>query len=179
MHTPKTQAVYDRLKRRTDNTPRVRHALRLYVTGAVPTKKAAALAVGLKPISLYQSIMPSLGDTHNTKFMETLDQNIQEKAINVGVLLDRLSVEALDTINHIRTQGSSEALRLKAAIDLADRGSRTGKIQKHQVESFTLNGRDVEALQAAMLESGRVTALHGEVQGNFEKVVGGDRDAGN
>ena len=157
----------------------MKHALRLYASGAAPTKKAAAEAAGLKPVTMYIATSPTLGETHNTRFMQELDSDIQTKAIDVGVLLDKLSVEAVHTIHHIRNNGSSEALRLKAAMDLADRGSRTGKIQKHQVESFTLTGRDVEALSAAMLESKHVSALHEEVQGNFEKVVGGDRDAGN
>lgn len=167
---PSSQKVVDRLAARTRLSPRIAHATRLYATGAVPTKKAAAEAVGLKPITFYTATSRKIGTPLAHALMEDVTTQVHERAIDVGALLARLSVEAIGTIDHIRKNGTTEEIRLKAAVDLADRGPQTSKVQKHQVETFTLDGKDVEAIRAAMAESVRVRELHGEVEGHFEQL---------
>lgn len=136
----------------------------------MPTKKAAALAVGLNPAYMYQATAPASGTPLAHDLMTDVTTQIHERAIDVGALLHRLSVEAIATIDNVRRNGTTEDIRLKAAIDLADRGPQTSKVQKHQVETFTLDGKDVEAIRRAMVEGIDVTKLHGEVSGHFEQV---------
>lgn len=167
---PSSQKVYDRLHSRTQLTPRVAHAARLYASGAMPTKKAAALAVGLKPTTLYATTGRASGSPLAQSLMEDVQTQVHERAIDVGALLHRLSVEAISTIDHVRRNGTTEDIRLKAAIDLADRGPQTSKVQKMQVESFTLAGKDVDAIRQAMAESVRVQQLHADVTGDFEQL---------
>jgi len=165
-----TERIYSSIRTRKVISPRVANALRLYNSGVARTKKEAAEMAGLSSAGFYMPTMPSLGKTAMSAYGQMISDSIQEKAINVGALLDGLAVQAVATINHIRNEGASEALRLKAAIDLADRGSKTSKVQKLSVESFTLNNKDVEAISAAMLESREVLQLKGEVQGHYEET---------
>ena len=148
----------------------MQHAARLYASGVVPTKKAAALALGLKPVSFYQATSKTMGSPLLLDTINNTTQQVAERTVDVGALLARLSVEAIGTIDHIRRNGTSEDIRLKAAIDLADRGPQTSKVQKHQVESFTLDGKDVEAIRRAMVESIQVAQLTESVAGHFEQV---------
>ncbi len=164
---PSTQHVYDNLEARKVISPRITHALRLYASGAVPTKKAAAEAMGLSPQTLYiaSTKSPAAQGIHS-KTMSA----IEEKTVSMSALLATLSRKAVEQIGFMMENSDSEAIRLKAAIDLADRGPESSKIQKHQVESFTLTGKDVESLAAAMMESGRIESLRSKVEANFEQV---------
>lgn len=166
-----TQVEYERRAKRTSLSPRVEHALRLYSMGTAPTKKKAAEMVGLTPASLYGMTGAFNGNNLARRFLEDTSAQIHERAVDVGALLHRLSLEAIGTIDHIRKNGTTEDIRLKASIDLADRGPQTGKIQKHQVESFTLAGKDVENIRRAMLEGADVQSLYGEVAQDFEQVT--------
>ena len=166
-----TQVEYTRRANRTSLTPRVAHALRLYSMGTAPTKKKAAEMVGLTPATLYGVTGAFNGNNLARRFLDDTSAQIHERAIDVGALLHRLSIEAIGTIDKIRRDGTTEDIRLKAAIDLADRGPQTGKIQKHQVESFTLAGKDVENIRRAMLEGADVHALYNDVTQDFEQVT--------
>lgn len=152
----------------TNLSPRVRHAVRLYTSGAVPTKKAAAEAVGMHPgtLSMYMTHSPAV-----KQMMGLTDSQIHEKAVNMSGLLHELSVRALCTVSNIMENGGSEQVKLKAAIDLLDRGPQTGKIQKTANANFTIDGEDAKALASALIASSGVTdRFRGEVQGDYEKV---------
>ncbi len=165
--TAGTQKVYDQLHARTTVSPRVAMATRMYATGAAPTKKAAAEAMGLSPQSLY---IASTKSPAVQKIMDDTTQEVSAKAISISALLTQLSRRAVETIAGLMDESEDETIRLKAAQDLADRGPETSKIQRHQVESFTLHGKDVDRLAAAMLEGHSIESLKGEVQGDYEQV---------
>lgn len=88
--------------------------------------------------------------------MNSVDQAIEEKTIDMAELLKRLGREAvLKTATLMRSAGS-ENIQLAAARDLADRSTETSKIQKIQVEPFTLDPDAGKALAAALVEAAQV-----------------------
>lgn len=103
--------------------------------------------------------------------MAELDDKLNDKTLETSVLLHKLGREALDRIAGLMRFSSNENIILRASQDLADRAPGTQKIQKHQVEAFTLSGRDSAAIAAAMVEAAKVRQGYAEVmQGNFIKV---------
>jgi hypothetical protein len=147
--------------------PRVRMGLRLFVHCAVPSMKMAAEAVGLAPSYLSKMSRTPAG----VEFMETAHAMIQQTALTTSALIDKLSRRAIEVIATQMEDASSEALRLKAAIDLADRGSETSKVQKHQVESFTLGSEDARLIAASMVSAAAVRKANSDlVHNNFDRV---------
>ena len=68
----------------------------------------------------------------------------------------------------------SERVQLDAAKDLADRGTETSKIQKHQIESWTLGKADAAAMAAALVESARIRQENERLRTHdFIKIDGG------
>lgn len=108
--------------------------------------------------------------------MGTAHEHINNTALQTTELIDKLSRRAIEVIGTQMEDASSEALRLKAAIDLADRGSETSKIQKHQVESFTLSSQDARAIAESMVAAATVRQRHSDLRtDNFDKVnIDGD-----
>lgn len=142
-------------------------ALRLYVHAAVPTLKAAAAATGLHPRYLAKVSRTPAG----MKFMATAHEHINNTALQTNELIEKLSRRAIEVIGTTMEDASSEALRLKAAIDLADRGPETSKIQKHQVESFSLTSEDARAIAESMVSAARIRNQHGNLKtDNFDRV---------
>lgn len=141
-------------------SPRLRKAIAMYGTTAASTQKEASEIAGLHP--QYLTLMLN----NNPLAKEELQRVMREvdgAHINVGKLLHQLSLRALKTIEDTMYDASSEALRLKAAQDLADRGPQTSKIQRHQVESFTVDSETTKQLAAAMLESARVRSAYANI----------------
>lgn len=127
-------------------TPREELAVRLFHTGAAKTKAEAMRAVGI-------STWPEGADVMGRKIADALDQRFMD----TGMLLRVLGREGLETIaDTMRDPGAGPALRLKAAIDLADRGPETSKIQRHTVMSAQFSGDDLRALADAI----NTSALH-------------------
>lgn len=150
-----------------DLQPRVRMGLRLFVHCAVPTLREAAEAVGLSPVYLHKMSRTRAG----IEFMETAHAMIQQTALTTSALIEKLSRRAIEVIGTTMEDASSEALRLKAAIDLADRGPETSKIQKHQVESFTLGSEDARLIAASMVSAAAVRQANADlVHNNFDRV---------
>lgn len=148
-------------------SPRVRRGLALYASAAVRTKREASMAVGLHPsyITMLTNSNP-LAMNELRRLMDSTD----EANFDMVKLLNRLSLHALEVIAGTMTQGSSEALRLKAAQDLADRGPQTSKVQRHQVESWQIDPADAKRIAAAMVESAQIRQAH-------EAVLVGSHDA--
>jgi hypothetical protein len=163
---PATIEFYESLQNREDLSPRVRMALRMYAHGACNLSQAAdamGLSVG------YLSIVKN--SAIGQKFMQTAHQIIDEKAANTSALIAGLSHRAVQVLGTMMEDSPSEQIRLKAAIDLADRGPETSKIQKHQVESFTLSGKDAQDIAAALVRGATVHERYAHLaEGNFDKV---------
>lgn len=131
---------------------RARMGLRLLVHTAAPTVKAAAEAVGLTP----QALTLVKNSPAGQEYMETAHKILEDKTLEGSVLLDRLGRRGVEVIAHTMEEAGSEALRLKAAQDLADRSATYSKVQKHQVESFTLSGKDAKEIAAALVDASSV-----------------------
>jgi hypothetical protein len=96
------------------------------------------------------------GTITGQELVNGVDRQIEEKTIDMAELLKRLGREAvLKTASLMRTAGS-ENIQLAAARDLADRSQETSKIQKIQIEPFTLDPAAGKALAAALVESAMV-----------------------
>lgn len=131
---------------------RARMGLRLLVHTAVPTVKAAAEAVGMTP----QALAIVKNSPAGIEYMENAHKILEDKTLEGSVLMDRLGRRAVEVIAGTMEDAGSEALRLKAAQDLADRSSSYSKVQKHQVESFTLSGKDAKEIAAALVDASSV-----------------------
>lgn len=147
--------------------PRVKMALRLWLSGTVRSKKEAAQIVGVHPAYLG----PVSKSPGGQAFIRDQEAKIDEKSLDTNVLLQRLSREAVLETAAIMRAGQSEANRLRAAIDLADRGPETSKIQKHQVEAITLSSKDAKELAAAMVAAAQLKQKFAEAtEGNYDKT---------
>ena len=103
--------------------------------------------------------------------METAHAMIQQTALTTSALIEKLSRRAIEVIATQMEDASSEGLRLKAAIDLADRGSETSKVHKHQVESFTLASEDARVIAESMVAAASVRQANAALRHeNFDKV---------
>lgn len=150
-------------------SPRTRRAAQLYGSGIAKTKKEAAEIAGIHPGYLTNL---SNGNSEIKRLIGEAEKSASIAVGDINQTLIRLGREGLATIDQIRRNASSEAIQLKAAIDLADRSPETSKVQKHQVESLSLDGEDVERLTKAMVESARIRADFAEVhEANYVKVT--------
>lgn len=148
-------------------SPAVARALDLWMTGAVTTKKAAAEAVGISPVTLNGNAKSPAG----LRYIASAHEAINNRTIDTSVLIEQLSRRAVEVIGGMMEDAEQPALRLKAAIDLADRGKETSKVTKVQTESFSISGRDVDALAKAMVMGARLRDQFPEAaEGDFIKV---------
>lgn len=148
-------------------SPRVRRGLALYASAACKTKKEASEAVGLSPT--YLTMLTTVNPLARRELKRIMDE-VDDANIDVAKVLHQLSVNALTVIERTMHEAGSEALRLKAAQDLADRGPQTGKVQRHQVESWHVDPAEAKLLAAAMLEAA-------EVRQSASHVLSGSHDA--
>jgi hypothetical protein len=68
--------------------------------------------------------------------IERIQQKAREKVNRVEELIDRYSVDAIRVINVKMRRSQDEHIQLKAAIDLAERGSKTAKTKKMQQQNL-------------------------------------------
>ncbi len=103
--------------------------------------------------------------------MKTAHDHINNTALQTNELIDKLGRRAIEVIGTTMEDGSSEALRLKAAIDLADRAPETSKIHKHQVEGFMLGSEDARAIAESMVAAAAVRQANSHLRTeNFDRV---------
>lgn len=103
--------------------------------------------------------------------METAHTHINNTALQTTELIEKLSRRAIEVIGTQMEDASSEGLRLKAAIDLADRGAETSKVHKHQVESFTLSSQDARGIAESLVAAAVLKARHSDLGlSNFDRV---------
>ena len=154
-------------------SPRVRLAARLYASGAVDSKRAAAEAVGLHPT--YFSLVTSPGnDLHKpeaTEIIDKVEQDIHDKTVQMSSVLDTLGREALSRMRGLMHDSKNEAIVFKASADLLDRSQETSKVQKHQVATFSVGSDDAKMLAAAMLRSAQARSRFAEAaEGDFVRI---------
>lgn len=148
-------------------SPAVARALDLWISGAVSTKQEAAAAVGLCGVTVSQNARTPAG----IRYINSAHEVIQNKTIDTSVLIERLSRRGVEVIGAMMEDAESPALRLKAAIDLADRGKETSKVTKVQTESFSIAGKDVAALAQALVRGAQLRDRFPEAaEGDFIKV---------
>lgn len=131
-------------------------AIKLYQSGAVRTKYEAARAASVDPSTLYLLTAPSVADPQVKQLTTQVDQLVTDTTVSTKQLVEQLSRKAIQKIGNLMEGAESERVQLDAAKDLADRGSETSKVQKHQVESWSLGADSAKALAAAMVEAAKV-----------------------
>lgn len=148
----------------------MRTAIRLYETGAVPTMKKASEAAGLHPATF--TINRRRVPEQVNREMERVRDKLDDKTVSLSAIVEAMGRRALYAIEEIMDQGEEESVRLRAAIDLADRAPATAKTQKHQVMSLTIDGKDAKDIAEALVKSAEVRASFGTVaEGDYVKVA--------
>lgn len=152
-------------------TPLTKLAARLYATGVCKTKKEASSAAGLHPNYLTVLTSPKNGSDEVLAVMSEIDDLLRDRSLDESKLLQSLQRHAVTKVAQLMQYSDSDAIQLKAAIDLADRGPNTSKIQKHQIAAITVSGRDIAALTQAMVESAKIREEYAEMaKGDYVKV---------
>ena len=167
--SPKTLRVYDSVRRR-QLSPRLRLAARLWAAGA-GTKGHIARSLGLNPMTLYLTTMPSLGNPDVITTVQRINQLVEDESVAIGKALALAGRRAVHNIVNTMEQASSEVLRFKAAQDLADRSPETSKTQKVAIASFNMSSDDVKELARTMVEAGEARKQFAHVaEGDFVRV---------
>lgn len=167
-------------KRHGHSIPRIRHAARLYASGAVRTKQEAAEAVGVNPS--YFNVVTQPGHARSNpeiiKIMDDIERAIQDKAVSLSSVIESVSREAVAEMRDLINHSQNEAIRLKAASDILDRNPETSKTQKHQLSGFSLGSEDAKALAAALVKSAEAQRLYGsQAMGDYVKIPQEGADA--
>jgi hypothetical protein len=158
-----------RKKDNADLTPRVKQALRLYVTGVVKTQKEAAAISGIHQSTLSIAKHTPTGQ----RLYNRMDAGIEERALSLSAVIAKLSEKALDVMGDLIESGSTEEIRFQASKDILDRNPETSKKSQLQVESFSLGGKDAKLLAAALVEGRVVSEKFNEVtEGDFIRLEG-------
>jgi len=161
-----TKKLYEILQR-SDLSPRMRMALRMYAFGAVPTLSAAAEAVGVSLSALSLKKKTPAGQA----YMQSAQQILDDKTASTSQIISQLGRRAIEVIADKMENAKDDKLQLRAAIDLADRAPETSKVQKIQMESFTLAGKDAKAIAEALVAGKSVNERFASLaQGDFDKV---------
>lgn len=103
--------------------------------------------------------------------MDKVVEDLDERSIDMSVLLDRLSLKALKRVEDLMDESESETIQLTAARDLLDRGPRTSKVQRHQVMAMTLDGRDAQQIASALVEAAQARQEFSAASGNYIRAT--------
>lgn len=161
-------------------SPRLKNAIRLYTTGIAHTKAQAARIVGLSPATVYIATAPIVSDPKVNQLTNDTDKMVADATISTRVLIEKLSRKAIGKLGNLMDTGEDDSIRLRAAIDLADRGQETSKIQRLQVESLHLTREDNRALAEAMVRAAEVKGRYAHLaDANFITLDGGLDGQGN
>jgi methanogenic corrinoid protein MtbC1 len=154
--------------------PRVKTALRLHTVGAVKTVKEASRIAGID--RHYMSQLRCRSPLVKA-YVKKLEDDIDAGAVNMSSTMQELGRRGVQRIAELMESDEvKDDLRLRAAIDLADRSPETSKTNKLSIESdLTLREGDAKALIAALVEAAQVTQeFRKEVEvGDYVKVDDG------
>lgn len=140
-------------------SPRIRLASRLYASGAVPTKRAAAIAAGIHP-GWFNKM--SNHNEETKRLIGSVDEMLQDQTVQMSAVLRIIGRKAIQKINNLMEQSQDEKVVFKAAVDLADRNPETSKVQRHEVLTAVVDGEAAKDLARALVESAKVHQLYGE-----------------
>jgi hypothetical protein len=148
-------------------------AARMYGAGIARTKGEAADMAGVPRATFYIQSSPLNGHPDVLRAMSEIQEMIQDKAVGMSAILIAAGRKAVGHIaGAMEDEGLHPALRLKAAIDLADRSPEATKVQKHQIEGLSIAGQDAQKLAEALVAGARITAEFGhEVVRDFVRVT--------
>ena len=167
LQSPHTIRAREYTASRTRLSPRMSLGLKLYGSGAVKTLKQAAEMVNCHPVSLRLAAQSPAGQ----EVMATAHSIIADKALSASELVKKLSRRMVELQATIAEDSPNEGLRLKAAQDLLDRNPETSKTQRIQAEVLSINGKDAQAIAAAMVEAAKVKAQFADATvGDYVKV---------
>lgn len=125
------------------------------------------MMAGLAPSTFY---LISTTDVQVSDYIAQIDRELAEEHIDTGKLLIRLGRRAVRNIAQtMESPTVKDEVRLKAAMDLADRSPETSKVLKvdHQI-SVPISHEQFEAMRKAMLESSGMKEIFPEAAaGNF------------
>lgn len=109
--------------------------------------------------------------------MESAHEIIAREITNKQSLISALGMRAAQVVGGLMEDASSESIRLKAAQDIMDRDPELSKVQKHQVESFTLGNKDAKEIAAALVSASSVHSQfkHLETQ-DFNRLATGEEE---
>jgi hypothetical protein len=142
-------------------------ALRLYALNAVGTMTEAAAVAGVN--LSYLSIMKN--SPAGQEYMAQLTSKIDYAGMETSAIVASLGRKAVIKLGEMMEDSPSEAIRLKAAQDLADRAPETSKTTKMQVESFTLGNKSAQEIAAAIVQASSVHEKFAHLaEGNFDRV---------
>ncbi len=148
-------------------SPRIRLAARMYASGAVPTKNAAADAAGIDR-AWFNTMSNHNEETR--RIVGQIDQQIEDQSVEMSGILRALGRKALKRI-HDLMYATDEQVAVRAAVDLADRSPETAKVHKIQDVTPHLSRQDAQTLAAALIEGARIKQRFGEeVKGDFVRV---------
>lgn len=156
----------------------VRNALRLYVSGACKTKKEASAAVGLHPNYLTMLTSQANGSEPVKHLMGEMEEALQDTTLDMTQLVTYLGRKALMQVARLSELSQNERIILDASKELMDRSSELQRTQRLEVNSFTLDGKDVESLVAALTESSTVAREHAYAAAGLNEVVIDNFDQG-
>lgn len=124
---------------------------------------------GLHPS--YLTALTSAGNEEVNRIISETQRRVLDNSIDTTQVLQELGRKALSTIVGVMESSGNEALKLKAAVDLADRSPETSKVARSAVATLTLNGEDAERLAEALVSAARVRSQFTHVtEGDFVKV---------
>lgn len=155
---PSTRRNYANWSRQRTLSPRLRHALELYHSGAVRTQKEAAAIVGVCPQNIGRVVRHSEA---GRQFVQEFNGEIRRKVVDMAAVIQGMSEKALERMNTLM-DSNSEKIQLDAAKDILDRNPETSKTRKVQVESLSLTGRDVQSLAAALTRGAELKQLYAQ-----------------
>lgn len=160
--------------------PRARLAARLYGSGAVPSKKAAAEAVGMSPTYFSALTNPNnnLYSPEVSAIVDEVEAKIKDKAIEMSAVMQAVGREALLTQYKLMKDTKNEAIKTKAASDLLDRNPETSKVHKVQSTNFTLGSNDAKLLADALTKAASVREQFGDAAlGDYVRIPVETEDA--
>ena len=156
--------------------PSVKLGLQLYAQGVTKSLKESSVAMGFHPN--YLTIVA--GTPAGKAFMASAHEIIAREVVNKQSLISALGMRAAQVTGILMEDAASEAIRLKAAQDIMDRDPELSKVQKHQVESFTLSGKDATELAAALTSSGSVKEVYAHLEHqDYNRLAAGEEDSVN
>lgn len=147
----------------------VRNALRLYVSGACKTKREASAAAGLHPNYLTMLTGPN-GSPEVKNLMAEYEAQLHDKTLDMSSIMTYLGRKAAIKTGML-IDSPNERIALDASKELMDRSPETQKTQRLQVDSFSLDGKDVAALVAALNESAASKADYQHAAAGIQEIT--------